>query len=71
MKEYPLAYVPEKNLPYYPIASAESEALYQKYRTLADGYPRLHLCGRLAEYRYYNMDGVISRALELSDSIED
>lgn len=71
MKEYPLAYVPEKNLPYYPIASAESEALYQKYRTLADGYPRLHLCGRLAEYRYYNMDGVISRALELSDAIQD
>lgn len=70
MKEYPLSYRPEDgSIPYYPIASPENEALYQRYRALAEGYPELYLCGRLAEYRYYNMDGVIERALELCDSI--
>ena len=36
---------------------------------LAAAYPGLRLCGRLAEYRYYNMDAAILRALELTQGL--
>lgn len=51
--------------PYYPIPRPENAELYQKYRALADATPGVHFCGRLATYRYYNMDQVVAQALTL------
>ena len=43
--------------------------MYAKYKALADQYPGLRLMGRLAEYKYYNMDAIAARALALADSM--
>jgi UDP-galactopyranose mutase len=59
--EYPAA----EGDPYYPIPRAENAKLYRKYRILADRTPNVHFVGRLATYRYYNMDQVIGQALAL------
>ena len=69
-KEISHAYTgaPEET-PYYAIISPENNALYQRYRALAAGYGNLHLLGRLAEYKYYNMDAIVARALELYDGL--
>lgn len=72
LREYPLAYDPRGtvgNVPYYVIESPENRALYERYAALAATFPRLKLCGRLAEYRYYNMDAAVLRALALSQEI--
>ena len=49
--------------PYYPIPRPENAALYAKYKTLADARTNLHFCGRLANYKYLNMDQVVAQAL--------
>ena len=49
--------------PYYPIPRAENQALYRRYEALADGLPTVSFVGRLATYRYYNMDQVVAQAL--------
>lgn len=54
------------DLPYYPVESEASRNIYQKYRMLAEQIPNLALAGRLAEYRYYNMDLAIDRAMRLA-----
>lgn len=72
MKEYPLDYDPKAkhgNLPYYPVISPENMALYNSYQDLAAKIPNLYLCGRLAQYRYCNMDVAVSGALALADKI--
>ncbi|MBA3548650.1 MAG: UDP-galactopyranose mutase [Nannocystis sp.] len=51
--------------PYYPVPRAENVALYQRYKALADATPHVHFAGRLATYRYYNMDQVTAQALTL------
>ena len=50
--------------PYYPVNDERNSMLYQKYKTLADQQSRVIFGGRLAEYKYYDMDKVIERALE-------
>jgi UDP-galactopyranose mutase len=49
--------------PYYPIPRPENEALYKEYAALAAQVPDVWFCGRLATYRYYNMDQVVGQAL--------
>lgn len=49
--------------PYYPVPRPENAELYQKYKALADALPHVHFVGRLATYRYYNMDQVVAQAL--------
>jgi UDP-galactopyranose mutase len=49
--------------PYYPVPQAENTALYQRYKRLADAAENVHFIGRLATYRYYNMDQVTAQAL--------
>ena len=44
--------------------------MYRKYRALADAEPNVLFGGRLGEYRYYDMDAVIARALEMAESLE-
>ena len=45
------------------------EDLYEKYHALAGGLPHFYLLGRLAEYKYYNIDAMTKKALELADAI--
>lgn len=52
--------------PYYPINDAKNNALYAAYKQLADAERKILFGGRLGEYRYYDMDKVISSALEAS-----
>jgi UDP-galactopyranose mutase len=49
--------------PYYPIPRAENAALFKRYEALALGTPNVTFVGRLATYRYYNMDQVVGQAL--------
>jgi UDP-galactopyranose mutase len=51
--------------PYYPIPREENAALYRKYADLAAATHGVHFVGRLATYRYYNMDQVVAQALTL------
>jgi len=55
--------------PYYPIPKPECTALYNQYKELAERTPRVHFVGRLATYKYYNMDQVVSQALATFDKI--
>ncbi|MBQ9057579.1 MAG: UDP-galactopyranose mutase [Atopobiaceae bacterium] len=70
MKEYSKAYDPESDeTPYYAILEPESQERYESYRSRVAGLLNFHPVGRLAEYRYYDMDGVVASALDLSDEI--
>lgn len=70
MKEYSLSYDGEKTqTPYYAIINQENLTLYNKYKAEADRYKNLYMLGRLAEYKYYNIDGIVRRALNLADKI--
>lgn len=53
--------------PFYPVPTPENQALYQKYKTLAESELNIHFIGRLAQYRYYNMDQVVAAALKLAN----
>ncbi len=70
MREYSKSYEPGSGqTPYYAILEPETKALYAKYRERVSGILNFHLVGRLAEYRYYDMDGVTASALDLSDEL--
>jgi UDP-galactopyranose mutase len=49
--------------PYYPIPRPENQALFKRYEALALAEPNVRFVGRLATYRYYNMDQVVGQAL--------
>jgi UDP-galactopyranose mutase len=51
--------------PYYPVPRPENQELYRKYERLANATDGVHFVGRLATYRYYNMDQVVAQALTL------
>lgn len=55
--------------PYYPVPNPNNEALYKKYQERADCEPNVFFVGRLAQYRYYNMDQVVASALSLSEKL--
>ncbi len=70
VKEYSRPYIGDpKETPYYAIINPENNALYAKYKAEADKKQQLHLLGRLAEYKYYNMDAIAARALELAERL--
>lgn len=56
--------------PYYPVPRAENEELYKRYKTLAAARPDVWFVGRLATYRYYNMDQVVGQALMTFNRIQ-
>ena len=66
-REYSAEWQPGEE-PYYPVNDAANSALYEQYRALAKSEKNVFFCGRLGEYRYYDMDAVIARALSLADS---
>lgn len=55
----------EKMEPYYPVLTETSQAQYAKYKAVADQIPNLIFCGRLADFKYYNMDQALDRALSV------
>ena len=57
--------------PYYPVPKAENDELYAKYKLLADQTKDVHFVGRLATYKYYNMDQVVAQALTLYKRIAE
>lgn len=70
MREYSLPYEDSQNqIPYYAIINDENQAHYERYLKLTETLPNFYPLGRLAEYRYYNMDVIVERALNLSDEI--
>lgn len=71
LKEYPqnYDYKDSNSIPYYAILNEKNYAQYNQYLGLANQVSNLYLCGRLAEYKYYNMDAVIERAFHLYDEI--
>ncbi len=56
-------YASDAGDPYYPVPRADNQALYKSYERLARDVPNVHFVGRLATYRYYNMDQVVGQAL--------
>jgi UDP-galactopyranose mutase len=62
VREYPKAWTPEAE-PFYPIPAADAKAIYQRYAELAAREENVSFIGRLATYRYYNMDQVTGMAL--------
>ncbi len=70
VKEYSRAYSGIfGEIPYYAVMNPANNAQYERYKTLADQFGTLHLLGRLAEYKYYNMDAIAARALELAETL--
>jgi UDP-galactopyranose mutase len=59
--EYPRA----EGDPYYPVPKPENNVLYKKYQALAETATGVHFVGRLATYKYYNMDQIVAQALTL------
>lgn len=70
MREYSRTYLPGMGeTPYYVINEPENIDLYKRYRERVEDLLNFHVVGRLAEYRYYDMDGVTASALDLSDEL--
>lgn len=67
--EYPENYVPIQNEPYYPIPCEENRERYALYAKEAAKLETVLFVGRLADYRYYNMDQVVARALKLFEEV--
>jgi UDP-galactopyranose mutase len=65
--EYPRA----EGDPYYPVPRSENAEVYKKYKELADALPNVHFVGRLATYKYYNMDQVVAQALTLFNTLQE
>lgn len=57
-------YAQDEGDPYYPVPRPENEALFKRYQALANAEPGVSFVGRLAQYRYYNMDQVVGAALK-------
>ena len=67
--EYPLKYDSQEAEPYYPILTQESQQQYAQYLDKAKQIPNLYLCGRLSDFKYYNMDQALERALEVAGTL--
>ena len=58
-----MSFLRPKAIPTTPCPARRNTALYQRYQALADATPGVTFVGRLATYRYYNMDQVVGQAL--------
>lgn len=67
--EYPEAYTEGKNERFYPVNNAESRELYNKYISEAQKYNNLYFAGRLGDYKYYNMDQAVLRAINFCKNL--
>ena len=69
-REYSVEWKPGDE-PYYPVNNEKNNALYEKYKALADNEKNVIFGGRLGEYRYYDMDKVIMAAFEQAKKCAD
>jgi UDP-galactopyranose mutase len=69
VREFPSEYKAGQSEPYYPVPGADSQSLAQRYRDLANKELAVTFVGRLAEYRYLNMDQVVGGALHVFDKM--
>ncbi|MBR4153010.1 MAG: UDP-galactopyranose mutase [Selenomonadaceae bacterium] len=69
LREYPLPYVAGKNEPYYPIFTDAARAIYEKYSAELARFKNITAVGRLAEYRYFDIDDVVKRALDVFEAL--
>lgn len=70
VKEYPKKFKKGQNIPYYPIPIENNYRAYDKYSEMAKEYKNLYLLGRLANYKYINMDIAVKNALALAEKIQ-
>ncbi len=68
LREYPQTYVRDSNTPYYPMFTNENQKQYEQYAKYSSSISNLILVGRLAEYKYYDMDDIVKRALEIFEN---
>lgn len=66
--EYPMA-CGKNDIPYYSIANKENHDLYERYKKEVQKFDNFYLLGRLAEYKYYNIDAAMDRAFDLINKI--
>jgi UDP-galactopyranose mutase len=71
VREFPAEYRPCESDPNYPIPGPESDSLAARYRELAEREPGVTFIGRLAQYRYLNMDQVVGAALHTFEKLRD
>ncbi len=71
LKEYPQDYAAGKNEPYYPVLTDEAKSAHEKYLAELKKFPKITAVGRLAEYRYFDMDDVVRRALDVYSELKD
>lgn len=69
-REYPTSWKPGDE-PFYPLNDEKNNALYRRYHALAEEEDKVRFCGRLGEYRYYDMDQAAAAALQLADTLLD
>ncbi len=67
VREYPC----DDGDPYYPVPNPRNAERYKRYQALAEATPDVHFAGRLATYKYYNMDQVVAQALTLHRRLRD
>ncbi len=65
VREYPT----DEGDPYYPVPRTDNEALFKRYEALAEREPNVTFVGRLAQYRYYNMDQCVGAALKCAQGL--
>ena len=63
-------YSTDKGDPYYPVPNKQNHELYEKYQKLAEAEKDVIFVGRLASYKYFNMDQAVLNALELFDKLQ-
>lgn len=70
MREYPIPYeAKEGQIPYYAINNEDNNKCYQQYVSYVKDIPNFYLLGRLAEYKYYNIDAIVEHALDFAQNI--
>ena len=61
--------MPGANEPYYPLSTDDARRQYERYAAEAKKYGNLVLAGRLAEFRYYDMDDAVKNALDAAGTL--
>ncbi|WP_394773070.1 UDP-galactopyranose mutase [Flavobacterium sp.] len=64
-------YTVDDGEPYYPVPNPRNEEIYARYKTEADQLVDVHFVGRLANYKYFNMDQAFKNALDLFETLEN
>lgn len=70
-KEFTVDYIPDQNEPYYPVPNPANQAIYAQYKQEADKLDNIYFVGRLANYKYFNMDQAFKNALALFRELEE